>query len=200
MKFKQLELELVQIDTGKKKPKPKSKPKSKSTKPKLPSARGCDNCSLNKVKGIKKIFGKIEGKSIMVWGQSPGPKENKEGKELLGPSGEFWWKEAHAAGIDREDCDIQNVVRCFPADIDEDTWPPLRMRDPSKLEIHCCSIYNDQAVVNSKAKIHIVLGQIAAKILLGQEYTKDRRVFWSKKLRSKVVCLDHPNFFLKRGV
>jgi uracil-DNA glycosylase family 4 len=161
--------------------------------------RGCESCSLNRIKGINKIFGKVRGKDIFVWAQSPGPVENKEGRELLGPAGKWLWAEFAAAAIKREECDIQNVVRCFPADRDEDEWPPLKMRNPTKEEIHCCSIYNEQALEKSKAKVHIVLGQVAAKILLGSEYSKDRRIFWSKRIGCKVVCLDHPAFFIRRG-
>lgn len=109
------------------------------------------------------------------------------------------WDEFARVGLSREDVDIQNVVRCFPADREEDVWPPLKMRNPTKEEIRCCSIYNDRALEKSKAKVHIILGQVAAKSLLGGEYTKNKRVFWSRKLRAKVVCLDHPAFFVRGG-
>lgn len=163
------------------------------------AGRGCENCTLDQVKGVKKIFSRVRGKSIFIWGQSPGPIENKQGEELLGPAGKWWWSECEAVGIRREDCDIQNVVRCFPADRDEDEWPPLKMRNPTKDEVKCCSVYNERALEQSKAKVHIILGQIAAQILLGREYSKDSRVIWSKKFKAKVICLDHPAFFLRRG-
>lgn len=159
--------------------------------------RGCGSCPLDKVKGINKIFGRVRGRDIFIWAQSPGATENKEGRELLGKAGEWWWKECAAAGIKREECDIQNVVRCFPATYDSSVWPSLTMRNPSKEEIHCCSVYNDDALAKSKAKVHIILGQIAGKELLGQEYRKDKRIFWSKKLKGKVICLDHPAYFLR---
>src|SRR5882672_8442448 len=82
--------------------------------------RGCEHCPLDKVKSVHKIFGKVHGRKIFIWAQSPGPKENKERKELIGPSGEFLWYELKQVGITRDMCDVQNVVRCLPADIVKD--------------------------------------------------------------------------------
>jgi uracil-DNA glycosylase family 4 len=196
MKFRELiHIEGAQDDKETRK---KHSTKLRQSSPRLPAGRGCDNCTLNSVKGIKKIFGRVRGKSIFVWGQSPGPVENKEGKELLGPAGKWWWNECSAAGIERKDCDIQYAIRCYPADRDLDMWPPLKTRNPTKGEIKCCSIYNEQAIEKSEARVHIILGQVAAKSLLGQEYKKNARIFWSKKLGAHVVCLDHPAFFTHR--
>ena len=175
----------------------KSQPNAK--KPQRKDKRGCEYCPLNEVKGINKIFGKVRGKKIFLWAQSPGMQENKQKTELIGPSGKWLWKELKRVGINREDCDIQNVVRCVPADQVKNTWPPLKMRTPTKEEVKCCSIYNDEAVSKSKAKIHLVFGAIAAAILLKKEYKKDKRVFYSDALKAWVVYLDHPSYFIRQG-
>ena len=39
--------------------------------------RGCEHCPTNNVKGVNKIKGKVRGKKIFIWGQSPGPQENR---------------------------------------------------------------------------------------------------------------------------
>lgn len=161
--------------------------------------RGCDFCPLDKKKGIHKIMGKVRGRKIFVWGQSPGPKENRERQEFIGPSGEFLWHELKKAGITRDMCDIQNVVRCMPAEINKITYPALQMRPPSNIEIKCCSLYNDQAKDKSKAKLHLVFGAVAAKSLLGKEYSKDKRVFFSDFLKAWVIYLDHPSWFIRQG-
>ena len=161
--------------------------------------RGCEFCPLNKVHGIHKIFGKVRGRKIFIWAQSPGMQENKKRKELIGRSGEWLWYELKRVRITRKMCDIQNVVRCVPADRQEETWPPLKMRTPNKEEIKCCSIYNEKALEKSKAKLHLVFGAIAHKSLLGTEYKKDKRIFWSEKLKGWVVCLDHPSYFIRQG-
>src|SRR4029077_9429940 len=74
--------------------------------------RGCRFCPSNNKEGINKIKGTIRGKKILVVAQSPGPEENEEGVELFGKSGEWWWAELARVGVERDDCDIQNVMRC----------------------------------------------------------------------------------------
>jgi uracil-DNA glycosylase family 4 len=158
-------------------------------------SKGCNFCPLNKVHGVNKIFGQVTGKKIFVWAQSPGANENYERKELIGAAGQFLWKHMNKAGITRDMCDIQNVVRCFPADALENGR--LIMRSPTKEEIHCCSTFNDHAMMKSKAALHLVFGDIAQKALLGKQAKKGQRVFWSSKLNARVFCLNHPAYFLR---
>jgi uracil-DNA glycosylase family 4 len=160
---------------------------------------GCTNCPLNEVRGIHKILGKVRGRKIFIWAQSPGPQENKKRRELIGPSGEFLWYELEKVHITRDMCDIQNTVRCMPADINPNIYPSLRMRPPTKEEIKCCSIYNTQALDKCKARLHLVFGNIAGQAILGRELQKEKRVFYSDKLKSWVVYLDHPAYFIRMG-
>ena len=161
-----------------------------------PAFRGCDYCPRNNVKGIKKVKGTVEGKKIFIWVQSPGPNENIEGKELVGRAGQWLWMQLKAVGITRKDCDIQNVVRCFPADYSH-TLNRFVMRDPTKEEIFCCSLYTDQAIVKSKAQVHLVFGRIAAEALFGKKKEKLSRTFWSDKLNGRVFLFDHPSYFIR---
>src|SRR5271154_769889 len=142
--------------------------------------RGCSFCPLNEKKGIHKVFGKVKGRKIFIWAQSPGQQENKKRKELIGPSGRFLWHELGKVGIKRKHCDIQNAVRCLPADLNLNVYPPLKMRAPTNEETKCCSIYNEQAMSHSKARIHLIFGAVAAKSLLGREYKKDNKIFYSE--------------------
>jgi uracil-DNA glycosylase family 4 len=171
-------------------------PKSKNVKKEL----GCSFCSLDKDKNVRqKIRGlkRIKQNKIMVWFQSPGKQENEQGLELVGPAGKWVWDEFAKLGISRKDVDIQNVVRCATLEEDEETGY-LKDRAPTNQEVKCCSIYNGQALElnGGKAKIHLVFGQVAGKALLGKEYKKDNPIFFSEKLKARVVCLDHPSYFL----
>jgi uracil-DNA glycosylase family 4 len=160
--------------------------------------RGCDNCPSKKnwKRGVEPVMGRVRGKDIFIFAQSPGATENQKGKELIGRAGEWFWKEMARVGLERSDCDIQNVVRCYPVTWDTDT-DSLVMREPSKEELHCCSVYTDKALEKSQAKVYLVLGKVAGKELLGKEFRKDRRIFWSNKLNAKVYCLDHPAYFIR---
>lgn len=115
----------------------------------LPSSNevGCEFCPLNKVPGIHKIKGEVHGREVFIWGMAPGPQENIAGQEFVGPSGELLWQELGLVGITRLMCDIQNTVRCFPANRDEDRMiPPVEdaeshsERNPLLFNLHKASI------------------------------------------------------------
>jgi uracil-DNA glycosylase family 4 len=178
--------------------KKEKKPREKKATPGK-KERGCEHCPLNEVKGLKKVknLDKIKGKAIMVWAQNPGEEENREGRELIGRAGQLLWKVAASVGLKREDCDIQNVVRCWTISKNEiGQWEP---REPSKEEIHACSIYNEEAleIAGGRTKVHLVLGLVAAKHLLKGDFRKDQKTFYSEKLKAWVVCASHPSYFLR---
>ena len=163
-----------------------------------PNKRGCKYCPLNKVHGIQKIKGTITGKTILVIAQSPGPKENEEGRELLGPAGSFFWSEMKRVGLRRSDVDCFNSVKCFPADWEETSYSSyLKMRNPTKEEIHCCSLYTEENLAKSPAKQILILGQIAAKTFLKTRSLPPQKTFWSDELNARIYLVDHPAFFIR---
>jgi uracil-DNA glycosylase family 4 len=170
----------------------------KKNQPKSEKERGCKFCPLDKVEGVNKVknLDKITGKSIMLWAQNPGYEENWHRKELIGPAGKFLWKHAAEVGLKREDCDIQNVVRCWTVHVEDGE---AIVHNPTKEEIHCCSLYSEEALKRNagKAKVHIVLGQVAAKALLKGEYRKGQTTFFSSKLKAWVILTFHPSYFLR---
>lgn len=178
------------------------KEKRAATQPSKMARRGCEFCPLNKVKGIQKVKGleRITGKKIMVWAQNPGYEENKKGLELVGPAGKLLWAEGEKVGLEREKCDIQNCVRCWTVDADEELGQ-MTPREPSKEEIHCCSVYTEEAIERNagKAKVHLILGKVAAKTLLKGEYRKDQKTFFSQRLRAWCILTFHPSYFLRGG-
>lgn len=179
---------LVQIET---KPKP--------IKKKI-LARGCDECPCKRgwKKGYPPVMGKVKGKRLFIWAQNPGRNEIRKRKELVGRAGKLLWKELRKFGVKREDCDIQNAVRCLAYERDESGYRVPRMT-PTKEEIKCCSLHTEEALEKSKARVHLILGQIAARQVLGREYTKGKTIFWSDTLKAKVIVTLHPSYFLYAG-
>jgi uracil-DNA glycosylase family 4 len=175
--------------------------KEKTTRPKATKSadeRGCEVCPLNKVEGINKILGSIQGKSILVVGQSPGMDENDEEREFVGKSGKFLWAELSRVGIQRSDVDIQNVVRCLPADLIDSSYDSyLKMRDPTPREIKCCSLHTDNFIPQIKAKQVLIFGQVAAKAFLHLRAKPTEKIFWSEQLQARIYILDHPSFFIR---
>jgi uracil-DNA glycosylase family 4 len=173
--------------------------------PKASAQRGCAFCPMNQAPGIRKVKGlvRLTGQKIMIWGMNPGVEENEKGLELIGKSGQFLWKELAAVGITRQMCDVQNVVRCRTPKLVTDEYGDERMVDgePPKDVLHCCSIYTEEALrINSgRAKVHLVLGAVAAKAFLGRDYRKTEKVRWIERLNAWVICTFHPAFFLRGG-
>ena len=155
---------------------------------------GCLGCPQHKRAGLKKIFGTVTGKAAMLWAQSPGEIENQKGKELIGPSGQWLWKEMAKVGLSREMFDIQNVLRCRPVSKEG------RDREPSPVELKHCGVWNDRAIADNAgaANVWLVFGAVAQKQLLRSEYRKSKASVWSEKNGVRVFQLDHPAYFLRQ--
>src|SRR5262245_3143662 len=67
----------------------------------------------------------------MIVGEAPGKNEDERGEPLVGQAGRELSKALHAAGLEREDVYITNVVKCRP---------PTN-RTPELDEINACWIY-----------------------------------------------------------
>lgn len=166
----------------------------KPAKVKNTAKRGCEHCPLNERKDLNKVFGKIRGKDLFIFGMCPGEEENKKKKPFKGRAGHFLWSELKKVGIHRKDVDVDNVVRCYPSDRKDGQRV---MRNPTNNERRCCSVHTDNALRKSKAKVYLVLGMVAGKQLLGAEYRASTRIMWSEKLQAKVYCLYHPSYFIR---
>src|ERR1039458_8676292 len=173
--------------------------KPESKKHLSPKEVGCAFCPLNKVPGIHKVKGEVHGREIFIWGIAPGPQENEKLTEFIGKSGELLWQELERVGILRSKCDVQNIVRCFPADQVENSRHPLKKRNPSKEEIHCCSVYTKDAIRLSRAKMHLIFGKVTAKNVLGTEFKKGKKAFRSERLNAHVFCFWHPTYLVMHG-
>ena len=156
-------------------------------------ALGCSACTLNDVEGVRKIINidRIRGRKLFVWAQGPGKVENERGLELVGPSGQFLWRELAEVGITREMCDVQNCCRCQPITSEDGNTP-------TKHQLKCCSVYNVQALEKSRANVHLILGKVAATQLLGKRASA-KASFWHEEWNAHVVVADHPARLLRSG-
>ncbi len=165
-------------------------------KPKKSEALGCENCTLNEVKDTRKLINidRIKGRKIFVWAQTPGSVETEKGLELVGNAGQFLWSELKEVSITRDMVDVQNVVRCQPL-----TSPDGNT--PTKAQIKCCSVFNDQAIEKNRneAVVHLILGKIAGAQLLGKLYSKAKAAVWHEGWNAYVVVADHPSRVLRSG-
>lgn len=160
---------------------------------------GCSQCPNARTSGIRNFLhaslDRIGGQKVFIWAMVPGAEENRQGMELVGPSGDLLWMSLKTIDVSRSECAIKNVVNCQTTDEDGSN------RDPSKRELLCCSPYNEEALERNQgnAVVHLILGDVAGKQLLGKVFKKDKPVFWHEPWNAYVVLASHPAYLLRKG-
>ena len=93
---------------------------------------------------------------IMIIGEAPGADEDRIGEPFVGRSGHLLDKILQAAGYNREDCYITNVL----------PWRPPGNRTPTDSEVAVCLPFLRRQIELVAPKILLLLGGSAAKALL----------------------------------
>ena len=109
----------------------------------------------------------------MLVGEQPGDQEDLQGRPFVGPAGKLLDKALEAAGIERDDVYVTNIVKHF-------RWEPRGKRrihkKPNAMEIAACRPWFDEEVRLVMPKVIVCLGASAAQALLGRDFrvTLDR--------------------------
>ena len=124
------------------------------------SIKGCNKCKLcggrnNIVFGVGN-----ENADIMFIGEGPGADEDAQGIPFVGKAGQLMNKAFDGVGINRDEVYIANIVKCRPP----------QNRNPEKDEAEACIDYLRNQVMIVKPKIIVLLGSVALKNILGEEY------------------------------
>lgn len=98
--------------------------------------------------------------SIMFIGEGPGADEDLQGEPFVGKAGKLMNMAFDALGINRQEVYIANIVKCRPPG----------NRNPEQDEATACLDYLRNQVILVKPKIIVLLGSVALKNILGQEY------------------------------
>jgi DNA polymerase len=169
----------------------------KGTIPELrAAAAGCKACDLWKL-GTQTVFG--EGRStarVMLIGEQPGDKEDMEGRPFVGPAGAVLNKALAAAGIDRNDVYVTNIVKHFK-------WEPRGKRrlhkKPNTLEVGACRPWLEAEIRAVKPQIVVLLGATAAQGILGNKFrvTQNRGEWLTSEIAPNVVATVHPSSILR---
>tara|TARA_R110000824_G_scaffold3120_4_gene14408 strand:+ start:1597 stop:4026 length:2430 start_codon:yes stop_codon:yes gene_type:complete len=136
---------------------------------------------------------------IVIIGEAPGGHEAIEGRPFVGPSGSELQGALDACGIDRSECQINNVIACRPPQNKLDIFlAQIRKKDLGN-PIECCRprLMDD---IEGYTKI-ICLGSIAAAAIRGGHSSimglrgacEEREMPWGKV---KVAYTVHPSFVL----
>ena len=130
------------------------------------SIKNCNKCKL--CNGRNNVVFGVGNKNadIMFIGEGPGADEDAQGIPFVGKAGQLMNKAFEGLGIKRDEVYIANIVKCRPP----------QNRNPEKDEAEACINYLRNQVMIIKPKIIVLLGSVALKNILGEEYgiTKTR--------------------------
>jgi len=150
--------------------------------------KDCNKCKL--CTGRKNIVFGVGNKNadIMFIGEGPGADEDIQGEPFVGKAGQLMNKAFEALDIKREEVYIANIVKCRPP----------QNRNPEQDEANACMDYLRNQVLLIKPKIIVLLGSIALKNILGDEYgITNSRGKWTEKKGIWYMPTFHPAALLR---
>jgi DNA polymerase len=159
------------------------------------SAADCKACDLWE-NATQTVFGEGGRRAkIMFIGEQPGNEEDLQGKPFVGPAGRLLDEALEAAGIDRRQTYVTNVVKHFK-------WEPRGKRrihkKPNSSEIEACRPWLEAEIAVVKPKVIVCLGATAAQTLLGKQFrvSRQRGEFIESPL-APVMATVHPSSILR---
>jgi uracil-DNA glycosylase len=162
------------------------------------AAATCRACDLWK-KGTQTVFGEGSPRaSLMLIGEQPGDKEDIAGHPFVGPAGRLLDEALAAAGIERREVYVTNVVKHF-------SWVPSERgkrrihKKPRYSEVKACRPWLDAEIAMTRPQVIACLGATAAQSLLGKEFSvmRDRGKFVPSELAPHVMATVHPSSILR---
>src|ERR1044072_6052218 len=160
------------------------------------AAADCQACDLW-LKGTQTVVGEGSRRArVMFVGEQPGNEEDLTGKPFVGPAGRLFDNALDAAGIDRKQTYVTNVVKHFK-------WEPRGKRrihkKPNSMEIAACRPWLEAELAVVKPDVIVALGATAAQALLGPQFrvTKQRGEFIESTLAPYVMATVHPSSILR---
>ena len=171
-------------------------PERKTLKAFRDAAADCQACDLWE-RGTQTVFGEGARRAEVVFvGEQPGNEEDLSGKPFVGPAGRLLDDALVAAGIDRSQTYVTNVVKHFK-------WEPRGKRrihkKPNATEMKACRPWLEAEISLVKPKVIVCLGATAAQALLGTQFkvTKQRGQFIASTLAPYIMATIHPSSILR---
>jgi DNA polymerase len=163
----------------------------------------CHGCDLYR-NATQAVFGELETGAnakqprvaIMMIGEQPGDREDKEGRPFVGPAGKLLDRCLEEAGIDRQKVYVTNTVKHFK-------WEPrgkLRIhKKPNMQEIHACRPWLEAELETVRPKLIVCLGAVAAQSLLGSKFkiTQSHGKIQKTEAFPPIIATLHPSAILR---
>jgi uracil-DNA glycosylase len=160
------------------------------------AAAGCRACELWE-RGTQTVFGEgYKRARIMLVGEQPGDREDREGRPFVGPAGRLLDEALQEAGIERGDAYVTNVVKHFK-------WEPRGKRRihqaPNARETAACRPWLEAELEVVRPEVLVALGATAAKALLGRGFrvSRERGMLVPSELAPHAMATVHPSSVLR---
>jgi len=160
------------------------------------AAAGCRGCHLYE-KATQTVFGEgPRSARIMLVGEMAGDREDREGRPFVGPAGRELERALEAAGIERREVYVTNVVKHFKF---EERGKRRIHQTPRKGEIDACMPWLDTEIKLVRPRGIVTLGATAAKALLGSAFrlTQHRGELLESELAPVVAATIHPSAIVR---
>jgi uracil-DNA glycosylase family protein len=169
------------------------------TLPALQSAAlDCRGCGLWE-DATQTVFGRGRGTArLMLVGEQPGDREDREGEPFVGPAGRLLRKALREAEIEASEVYLTNAVKHFK-------WRPRgkrRLHDtPRAGEVTACRPWLEAEIETVGPSGLMALGATAAHALFGASVrvTKDRGKLLESSLAPVTTLTVHPSAILRAG-
>jgi len=171
-------------------------PERRSLKALREAAGECRGCHLWRG-ATQTVFGEgLKRARVMLVGEQPGDKEDLAGKPFVGPAGRELDRGLEAAGIERKQAYVTNVVKHFKF---EERGRRRIHQTPKRFEIEACKPWLDEELETVKPEAVVLLGATAAKALLGGSFrvTQHRGELLDSKLAPILSATIHPSAILR---
>jgi len=163
----------------------------------------CHGCDLYR-NATQAVFGELETGmdakqprvAIMMIGEQPGDREDREGRPFVGPAGKLLDRCLEEAEIDRRKVYVTNTVKHFK-------WEPrgkLRIhKKPNMQEIHACRPWLEAELETVRPKLVVCLGAVAAQSLLGAKFkiTQSHGEIQQTEGLPPIIATLHPSAILR---
>jgi uracil-DNA glycosylase family protein len=160
------------------------------------AVQGCRGCHLWRG-ATQAVFGEGRKRArLMLVGEQPGDREDLAGKPFVGPAGRELDRGLEAAGIDRADAYVTNVVKHFKF---EERGRRRIHQTPRRFEIAACMPWLEEELRVVAPDAVVLLGSVAAKALLGSSFrvTRHRGELIDSDLAPILSATIHPSAILR---
>lgn len=137
--------------------------------------------------------------SIMIVGEAPGEDESIAEEPFIGQAGMMLNKLLQAAGLNRDELYIANLVNCRPTE-------GKRNRPPTKAEITACNGWLIKQILSVRPKVIFTLGKLPTFNLLKLKTASKLHDYIGKEsewkrddFECKIIPNLHPSYVMQYG-